>query len=133
MQQQQVGGRQAGRGVLAVACCIWVPSETTCSLVLCQYLHSAAQRKGSFPPCSCPPAPTHTRCACCADDELPGRGSKSFTEDRANRVCALLAAHDNHVWVGRNKGRLERYTAAGRLVWSKVRRSGWGVSRGRAG
>ncbi|GAB4822767.1 hypothetical protein N2152v2_009813 [Parachlorella kessleri] len=45
--------------------------------------------------------------------------SQSFSEDRFGRICAVITTHDNHVWVGYNKGRLDKFTAAGRLVWSK--------------
>lgn len=50
------------------------------------------------------------------------RGGRSFNaEERSTRICAVVVTPDNCVWVGHNKGRIDRYTAAGRLVWSKVR------------
>ena len=45
---------------------------------------------------------------------------QSFSEDRFGRICAVITTYDNHVWVGYNKGRLDKFTSAGRLVWSKV-------------
>lgn len=60
---------------------------------------------------------------CRAEDDLQQaipRG-KSFMEDRSSRMCAVVATHDGHVWVGYKKGKIECYTASGLRVWAKVR------------
>ena len=64
-------------------------------------------------------------CPAHADAEQGAAGGsvskkQSFSEDRFGRICAVITTYDNHVWVGYNKGRLDKFTSAGRLVWSKV-------------
>ena len=56
-----------------------------------------------------------------ADDEMVARSGKSYSmTERETRIAALVASHDNHLWVGYAGGRIDRYTAAGKMAWSKV-------------
>ena len=51
-----------------------------------------------------------------AEDERPARSDS----DTAGALTAVAGSPDGRVWTAFKHGRLELYTAAGRLVWRKV-------------
>lgn len=56
------------------------------------------------------------------------KASGSFN-DKSGRLCGLVASPEGHVCLGYSNGRVDQYTAAGKLIWSKVggSRQGGGV------
>jgi len=51
-----------------------------------------------------------------AEDERPARSAS----EKAGALTAVAGSADGRVWTAFKHGRLELYTAAGRLVWRKV-------------